>query len=160
MGVVKLLSPHQVLTTTHNTHSTLTMSLQTIVTALEYFQDPAVQEKVEEVGRIIYSNDSVTVNLSAVIAAGILALLAGGFLLYFLFSGQDSGSSGYGDAYGDTHTSGYGDYAWSRSSTNEFGHFGSRLLGSRNSNPSYPVSESLAPVWADSGSLASNNLIN
>ena len=47
------------------------------VTALEYFQDPAVQEKVEEVGRIIYSNDSVTVNLSAVIAAGILALLGG-----------------------------------------------------------------------------------
>ena len=42
---------------------------------MEYFQDPAVQEKVEEVGRIIYSNDSVTVNLSAVIAAGILALL-------------------------------------------------------------------------------------
>ena len=47
------------------------------VSALEYFQDPAVQEKVEEVGRIIYSNDSVTVNLSAVIAAGILALLGG-----------------------------------------------------------------------------------
>merc|ERR1712150_171195 len=147
MGVVKLLSPHQVLTTSQP-HNTLTMSLQTIVTALEYFQDPAVQEKVEEVGRIIYSNDSVTVNLSAVIAAGILASLAGGFLLYFLFSGQDSGSSGYGD------------YAQSRSSNNEFGHFVSRLLGSRNSNPSYPVAESLAPVWADSGNLATNNLIN
>ena len=51
------------------------------VTALEYFQDPAVQEKVEEVGRIIYSNDSVTVNLSAVIAAGILALLGWSHLL-------------------------------------------------------------------------------
>ena len=45
--------------------------------------------------------------------------LAGGFLLYFLFSGQDSGSSGYGDAYGDTHTSGYGDYAQSRSSVRQ-----------------------------------------
>merc|ERR1711994_711011 len=146
--------------TSPGTHGTLTMSLQSLVTVMEYFQDPAVQEKVEEVGRIIYSNDSVTVNLSAVIAAGILALLAGGFLLYFLFSGQDSGSSGYGDAYGDTHTSGYGDYAQSRSSNNEFGHFVSRLLGSRNSNPSYPVSESLAPVWADSGNLVANNLIN
>ena len=50
---------------------------------MEYFQDPAVQEKVEEVGRIIYSNDSVTVNLSAVIAAGILALLGWSYLLSF-----------------------------------------------------------------------------
>ena len=49
---------------------------------LEYFQDPAVQEKVEEVGRIIYSNDSVTVNLTAVIAAGILALLGGSELVH------------------------------------------------------------------------------
>ena len=51
---------------------------------MEYFQDPAVQEKVEEVGRIIYSNDSVTVNLSAVIAAGILALLGWFYLLSFI----------------------------------------------------------------------------
>ena len=50
---------------------------------MEYFQDPAVHEKVEEVGRIIYSNDSVTVNLSAVIAAGILALLGWYHLLSF-----------------------------------------------------------------------------
>ena len=54
------------------------------VSVLEYFQDPAVQEKVEEVGRIIYSNDSVTVNLSAVIAAGILALLGWSYLLSFI----------------------------------------------------------------------------
>merc|ERR1712083_505308 len=98
MGSCKIIVT--VLTSQLSAHNTITMSLQTVVSVLEYFQDPAVQEKVEEVGRIIYSNDSVTVNLSAVIAAGILALLAGGFLLYFLFSGQDSGSSGYGDAYG------------------------------------------------------------
>ena len=45
------------------------------VPVLEYFQDPAVQEKVKEVGRVIYSNDSITVNLGAIIAAGALALL-------------------------------------------------------------------------------------
>merc|ERR1711974_152404 len=96
------------------TTETLTMSLQSIVPVLEYFQDPFVQEKVKEVGRIIYSNDSITVNLGAIIAAGALALL-GGFLLYYLFAGQDSGTSGggYGDAYGGT--TGYGDYAHSRS---------------------------------------------
>merc|ERR1712018_666575 len=142
------------------TTQTLTMSLQSLVPVLEYFQDPAVQEKVKEVGRVIYSNDTITINLGAIIAAGALALLAGGFLLYFLFAGQDSGTSGggYGDPYSDTHTSGYGDYAHSRS-INEFGNLVTNLLGSRPSAPSYPLAEAVAPVWADSGNLAASNLI-
>ena len=60
------------------------------VSVLEYFQDPAVQEKVEEVGRFIYSNNSVTVNLSAVIAAGILALLGRSELVHLELVDDDN----------------------------------------------------------------------
>ena len=49
-----------------------------------------MQEKVEEVGRIIYSNDSVTVNLSAVIAAGILALLGRSELVHLELVDDDN----------------------------------------------------------------------
>ena len=142
---------------------------------LEYFQDPIVQEKVMEVGRVIYSNDSVTVNLGAIIAAGALALLAGGLLLYFLFAGQDSGTSGggYGDPYGGT--SGYEDYAHSRSVSqvlkslrstirplqiNDLGNFVTNLIGSQHSDASYPVTDGLGSRAWNNANLAANNLIN
>merc|ERR1712241_107921 len=141
------------------TTETLTMSLQAIVPVLEYFQDPVVQEKVMEVGRVIYSNNSITVNLGAIIAAGALALLAGGLLFYFLFAGQDSGTSGggYGDPYGGT--SGYEDYAHSRS-INDLGNFVTNLIGSDHSDASYPVTDGLGSRAWNTANLAANNLIN
>ena len=140
---------------------------------LEYFQDPTVQEKVMEVGRVIYSNDSVTVNLGAIIAAGALALLAGGLLLYFLFAGQDEQGGGYGDPY--SGTSGYEDYAHSRSVSqllkslrstirplqiNDLGNFVTNLIGNQHSDASYPVTDGLGSRAWNNANLAANNLIN
>merc|ERR1711992_323895 len=105
------------------------------------------QEKVMEVGRVIYSNNSITVNLGAIIAAGALALLAGGLLFYFLFAGQDSG------------TSGDEDYAHSRS-INDLGNFVTNLIGSDHSDASYPVTDGLGSRAWNNANLAANNLIN
>ena len=78
---------------------------------LEFFQDPSVQEKVEEVGRIIWSNGSISINLGAVLALGTLGLIGLGLLLSVLFGssgGSDTGGGGYG--YGYSGASGSGDY--------------------------------------------------
>ena len=42
---------------------------------VELLKDEFVQEKIDEVARLFYSNDSVTINLYAAAAAGLLALL-------------------------------------------------------------------------------------
>ena len=49
---------------------------------VELLKDEFVQEKIDEVARLFYSNDSVTINLYAAAAAGLLALLR---KKYFIF---------------------------------------------------------------------------
>ena len=79
------------------------------VPVLEFFQDPDVQEKVEEVGRIIWSNQSISINLGAVLALGLLALGALAFLLSTLFGSSGGADTGGGYGYGYSGSSG-GDY--------------------------------------------------
>ena len=83
-----------------------------LVPILEYFQEPEVQEKMEEVGRIIWSNNSISINLGAVIALGLLALALLGGLLFLLFAGDGGGeTAGYGYGYEQTDYGYGGDFA-------------------------------------------------
>merc|ERR1712107_475855 len=89
-----------------------------IVPILEYFQEPEVQEKMEEVGRIIWSNNSISINLGAVIALGLLALALLGGLLFLLFAGDGGGeTAGYGYGYEQTDYGYGGDFAQRSSNT-------------------------------------------
>jgi len=88
------------------------MSFSDIVPILEYFQEPEVQEKMEEVGRIIWSNNSISINLGAVAALGLLALALLGGLLFLLFAGDGGGeTAGYGYGYEQTDYVYGGDFA-------------------------------------------------
>ena len=49
---------------------------------VELLKDEFVQEKIDEVARLFYSNDSVTINLYAAAAAGLLALLRKKYFFY------------------------------------------------------------------------------
>ena len=42
---------------------------------MELLQDEVVQDKMEEAAKLFYSNNAVTVNLTAIVAAGLLFLL-------------------------------------------------------------------------------------
>jgi len=77
------------------------MSLKAIVTAtaplLELVQDEFVQEKVEEAAKLFYSSNTVTINLAAIAAAGLLFLLLLVPLLALLFQPSAApAATGYG----------------------------------------------------------------
>ena len=53
---------------------------------VELLKDEFVQEKIDEVARLFYSNDSVTINLYAAAAAGLLALLRKKYFFYLFMA--------------------------------------------------------------------------
>ena len=165
------------------------------VPVLEYFEDPAVQEKVQEVGRIIYSNSQITVNLGAIIAAGALAVLGETIssltsrtILTFTYHYSGGCSPLLLIRWpGLLHLRGrlrrcLRRHVWIRRlrsqqicksdskiialyhlsvQMEDIGDFVTNLLGSSNTNPSYPVSEALGSRGAwNTGNLAASNLIN
>merc|ERR1712141_776470 len=68
-------------------------SLKAIAPLVELVQDEFVQSKVEEAAKLFYSSNTVTINLAAVAAAGLLLVL----LLALLFQPSAAPvSTGYG----------------------------------------------------------------
>ena len=76
---------------------------------VELMQDDFVKEKAEEVARVIFTNNNVTINLiPAIIGLGLLALLAIPLLALLFQPAADTGGSGYGApaaAYGAPESS-------------------------------------------------------
>ena len=42
---------------------------------LEFLREPETQDKLEEVGRIIFQNQSITVNVGAILALTVAAII-------------------------------------------------------------------------------------
>jgi len=151
------------------------MGVPDIVPILEFFQDPVVAAKVDdlvEAGRqLTFTNGNITVDWGILVAAGALALLALGALLYFLFAAQDgdTGGSGYGYGY-ETQDYGYGDsYAHSRQVRSQGASFSdvSNMMTNLLSSGSSPVAshakeglQALANSWSNTAGNIANNLVN
>ena len=60
------------------------VKVETLDSILEFFQDEDVQEKAAEVGRLFFTNGSVTVNLIPILLFSFLGSLCKCFY-YFLF---------------------------------------------------------------------------
>lgn len=71
------------------------VKVETLDTILEFFQDKDVQEKAAEVGRLLFTNGSVTVNLIPVLLFSFLGSL---LFLPFLLPAYDALTSLYSSA--------------------------------------------------------------
>merc|ERR1712107_486213 len=133
-----------------------------IVPILEYFQEPEVQEKMEEVGRIIWSNNSISINLGAVIALGLLALALLGGLLFLLFAGDGGGeTAGYGYGYEQTDYGYGGDFAQRSSNTfSDVRNAMSNLLATKYANAPAEGLQAFASTYTNAANNIVNNLIN
>lgn len=108
------------------------MSMVTALdSAVELLKDEFVQEKMDEMARLFYSNDSVTINLYWAAAAALLTLLLLIPLLSLLFQpAASTGGSGYGapsvgygapeESYGAPAPA-YGAPSYSRSDSDIYG---------------------------------------
>jgi len=115
----------------HRADNTSIMSMSALDSLVDLLRDESVQEKMDEVGRLFFSNDSVTINLYWAAAAALLTLLLLIPLLSLLFQPAAAvGGSGYGApsvAYGAPEESygapapAYGAPGYSRSDSDIYG---------------------------------------
>merc|ERR1711976_961940 len=130
------------------------MSIADIVPMLEFLREPENQEKMEEVGRIIFQNDSITVNVGAILALTVAAIIGGALLLSLLLGTGSDGSSG----------AGYGDFAHSRStaSYSDVGNVVSNLVQTSQQSAAAGNNDynALAGFWPKAVNNIANNLLN
>merc|ERR1711976_1343 len=145
------------------------MSIADIVPMLEFLREPENQEKMEEVGRIIFQNDSITVNVGAILALTVAAIIGGALLPSLLLgTGSDGGAAGgYGYGYdysGGSSGAGYGDFAHSRStaSYSDVGNVVSNLVQTSQQSAAAGNNDynALAGFWPKAVNNIANNLLN